>query len=446
MNLALTPALNQGATLWRKSWRHLRDHLVPHERNHYQPHALHHRSLVVLSILLVTIKISSFSLLEFAPGSPVVASAITTSAVLDLTNQSRTSQGIAALTYNTTLEAAAQAKANDMIARQYFAHNTPDGKTPWTFFDAVDYAYLSAEENLAVHFTDVEPLQEAWMNSPGHKANILNSSFKEMGVGISRGNFEGHESIFVVEEFGNPAVSASPEQQPIVHQKLIHAQQASAKEAQPATPRPVETKAAGVSSTPVKESLPPKTTVQVIETRGSGALATPISKLSALSPQPIAILDTHLVANGNEYVVTANTTSNVAKLLISFGDRSKFFAPRSDGTWSVSLPQEMLSGKTLIVEAFGLQGNTARTDLGNIAPTFADSFTPLAGEVANASISVFGQRLNVQLAEKRGIIGVICLLLTALIIAIGVHRHIQHVRMIANTAFVVMFATFLLLV
>lgn len=447
MDFANTLGLSQSASLGQRLWWHLRDHLVPHERNHYRPHVLHHRSLVVLSVLLVAIKISSLSLLEFVPSFPAVASAITQSAVLDLTNQSRRSSGLVELTYNSTLERAAQAKADDMLARQYFAHNTPDGKTPWTFFDLVGYAYLSAGENLAVHFTDVEPLQEAWMNSPGHKANILNSSFKEMGVGISKGNFEGHESIFVVEEFGNPAVSASPEQQPIVHQRLIHAQEASAKEAQQVVTKQIEAKAPVVNSAATKETLSTtKTTVQAIETRGSGVVAMPATELSAISPQPIAILNTHVAANGSEYIVTANTTSNVAKLLISFGDRAKFFAPRSDGSWSVSLPLELLSGQILTVEAFDLQGNNARSDLGSIAPTFAQSFAPLDGQVANASISVLGQKLNVRVAEKRGIIGIICLILTTLIIAIGVHRHIQHVRMIANTAFVVMFATFLLLI
>ncbi len=445
MNSVFTPGLSQGETLWRKLWWHIRDHFVPHERNHYQPHTLHHRSLVVLSILLVTIKVSSFSLLEFAPGAPVIASAITPSSVLELTNQSRANAGLSALTYNTTLEQAAQAKAEDMLARQYFAHNTPDGKTPWTFFDAVGYAYLSAGENLAVHFTDVEPLQEAWMNSPGHKANILNSNFKEMGVGIVKGVFEGHDSIFVVEEFGNPALPSSALQKPSVPKKLVRAQTANANESQ-SQPMPIPTQVAQPTNELVNETVSTNKTVRNDATRGEQALASPISNLSAVSPQPITIIKTLMVSMGSEYVVTANTSSNVAKLLLSYGDKSKFFVPKSDGSWSVSLEPELLSGKTLFVEAFDLQGNQARTSLLSISSSFSERYDLASGEVANASVSIFGQKLNLQLAEKRGIIAIVCLLLTVLIIAIGVHRHIQHVRMIANTAFVVMFATFLLLV
>src|SRR4029078_3041745 len=120
------------------------------------------------------------------------------------TNTSRNSYGLSTLTYNDELAKAAQTKANDMLAKGYFAHNTPDGKTPWDFIQAQHYNYIMAGENLAVNFTEAENVEDAWMNSPGHKANILNKNCEEIGIGISQGNFQGHNAIFVVQMFGTP--------------------------------------------------------------------------------------------------------------------------------------------------------------------------------------------------------------------------------------------------
>lgn len=434
MNTSITQGLSPSISAWHRFWWHVRDHVVPHERNHYQPHLLHHRTLVVLSVLLVTVKITSFSLLEFAPGAEVVASAITQESVLELTNRSRVAASIPPLTYNTTLEKAAQLKADDMLARQYFAHNTPDGKTPWTFFDRVGYAYLSAGENLAVHFSDVEPLQDAWMNSPGHRANILNSTFKEMGVGIARGTFEGHESVFVVEEFGNPAVVTASAEVALAKADEPKRSQVKAVE----ITKPVESVPASSSLTTVSGSE--------LETPSSETLAPLVASPAVVTLQPIRILNTQAQPVDGKYVVTAHTTANVSKLLLSFGDKARFFSPGGDGSWSVSLPLELVAGQSLAVEAYDLQGNQARTSVATITPTFADRYAEVGVVAEAATIPVFGQRLSTKMLEERGTVAVICVLLTALIIAIGVHRHIQHVRMIANTAFVVMFATFLLLV
>src|SRR5574344_2159689 len=67
-----------------------------------------------------------------------------------------------------------------MFADNYWAHNSPQGKTPWTFFDAVGYKYSTAGENLDKEFYNTDSLVSAWMNSPTHKANIVNSKCKEI--------------------------------------------------------------------------------------------------------------------------------------------------------------------------------------------------------------------------------------------------------------------------
>lgn len=431
MNSTIYPGqLGSQPGFLQRSWWHLKDHVVPHARNHYQPHLLHHRTLAAFSVLLLTIKVFSFAALEFTPSETVTASAITQSSVLELTNKARAGSNIGQVTYNAVLERAAQAKADDMLARQYFAHNTPDGKTPWTFFEAVGYKYLSAGENLAVHFNDVEPLQDAWMNSPGHRANILNSSFKEMGVGISRGVFEGHDSIFVVEEFGNPAGTTTP-----VAPVAVAPQPAPA-------PAPVQ----AVVSAPtklIKPSTASAAPVQNVQRTTVQPVQVPAAS-PALSPK-LAIERTSLVANGEDLLVSAFTSSNVAKLLLVYGEKSQFFKPHSDGSWSVAVPVKTAqAAENLTVKAFDLQGNEVSTLLTSVAPTFADRYVA-AGTVDSASVTVLGQKIPVKPIEQKAYLGIIALLLTALVIAIVVHRHIQHVRLIANTAFVVVFATMLLL-
>jgi hypothetical protein len=428
MEIAAKPVFFVG--FWERIARHIKDHFVPHERNHYAPHMLHHRTLVGFSVLLLSVKIASVALLQFSPSDYVEASAITPSSVFELTNQSRAQNQVGQLTYSKLLEQVAQAKANDMLARQYFAHNTPDGKTPWYFFDLGGYKYLSAGENLAVHFSDVEPLQDAWMNSPGHRANIVNTSFKEMGVGIARGQFEGHDSIFVVEEFGNPAQAAVTTTPSEV--KTLKPQTA---EAAP-LPVPAPAKAQTVpSSAPAKNvDVPTKAPASPIAVAPTRQEATPLS-----------IGVPSISTTGNQLSIETSASSNVSKLLLTYGQKAQFFKPQANGTWSVSLPLESVGSETLTIEAFDIQGRTAISKVASIAPTFAARYQTPDGNVKAASIEVFGQKLPVQPLEQKAYLGIIALLLGSMVIAIAVHRHLQHVRLLANSAFVVAFAALLLL-
>lgn len=94
-----------------------------------------------------------------------------------------------------------------MAAKGYFAHVSPSGATPWTWFKAVNYYYYDAGENLAQGFWDDQGLNTAWMNSPTHRANILNSVYTKVGIGIALGTYEGRATVFVAEEFANPYVT-----------------------------------------------------------------------------------------------------------------------------------------------------------------------------------------------------------------------------------------------
>jgi len=122
-----------------------------------------------------------------------------------LTNEARAANDAPALSRNAQLDKAAQLAADDMAAKGYFAHVSPDGKDPWYWLDQAGYVYSYAGENLAVNFSDSDALQKAWMASPTHHANIVKPEYTEIGFGTAQGTYEGKETTFVVEFFATPA-------------------------------------------------------------------------------------------------------------------------------------------------------------------------------------------------------------------------------------------------
>ena len=133
-------------------------------------------------------------------------SVLTTQGVIDNTNQQRSDFGKPVLKVNAKLNAAALAKVKDMFAGQYFEHVSPLGRGPADLARDAGYVYISVGENLALgNYKDDATLVDAWMNSPGHRANILNAGFTEIGVAVLKGKFEGKTTWLAVQEFGRPA-------------------------------------------------------------------------------------------------------------------------------------------------------------------------------------------------------------------------------------------------
>lgn len=122
--------------------------------------------------------------------------------LLEETNSYRVEKNIPKLASNEKLRAAAQKKAEDMAAKNYFSHTSPNGKTPWKWLAEEGYHYAVAGENLAVNFENAKELVSGWMGSPLHRKNILNGNYREVGIGIAKGNFEGKSAIYVVAFYG----------------------------------------------------------------------------------------------------------------------------------------------------------------------------------------------------------------------------------------------------
>lgn len=138
--------------------------------------------------------------------SPV--SSLTKEGVFKWTNFHRQERGVPLLSENENLNAAAKAKAQDMFEKQYFAHISPLGKGAGDLAAQAGYKFISIGENLALgNFENDEALVQGWMDSPGHRANILNGSYSEIGIAVGRGVFEGRQTWLAVQIFGKPLSS-----------------------------------------------------------------------------------------------------------------------------------------------------------------------------------------------------------------------------------------------
>lgn len=119
-------------------------------------------------------------------------------AVLSLVNDERSKRGIAPLTLDDELNSVAAAKARDMAEHNYFSHDSPTYGSPFEMMKSFGVDYRSAAENIAAGQRTPSAVMESWMNSSGHRANILNPSYKKLGVGFCNG---GSYGTYWVQEF-----------------------------------------------------------------------------------------------------------------------------------------------------------------------------------------------------------------------------------------------------
>jgi len=110
--------------------------------------------------------------------------------VIRLVNEIRQQNGLQPLTANWELSRVARYKSEDMRDRGYFSHNSPTYGTPFQMIKAFGISYRTAGENIARGQTSPQAVVKGWMNSSGHRANILNASYKQIGVGyVAKGNY-----------------------------------------------------------------------------------------------------------------------------------------------------------------------------------------------------------------------------------------------------------------
>ena len=234
--------------------------------------------IVLIIGVLLTLSSQAGAITTFIqhPGGQVLAYAtsMSSSGLLSSTNSARSQNSVKSLKINSKLAAAAQAKANDMANRNYWSHNTPEGKSPWTFVVAKGYSYQKLGENLAAGFSNEQATVNGWMGSAPHKENLLDSAFSEVGFGwANNANYTsagGGPMTIVVAFYGKPQVLSA--------QTSGGSSSNSAKATTPSPPPASSTKKASPPPPPPveepKEETPPPANTEI---------ATPSADLAASS-------------------------------------------------------------------------------------------------------------------------------------------------------------------
>lgn len=188
--------------------------LIPHTHNNHHPHAIRNAALASYLALILAVQV----VYNFAHSGEVkvlsYATDINQSTIIILTNQQRQTAGVGQLKESALLDQVATLKAADMFKYDYWAHVSPSGVTPWAWYDQVGYKYIYAGENLARDFDTSASVMQGWMNSPGHRENLLSTNYTEIGVAVVNGSLLGHDTTLVVQEFGKPQVLSATSSAP----------------------------------------------------------------------------------------------------------------------------------------------------------------------------------------------------------------------------------------
>lgn len=288
-------------------------YLYPRHTNNFRARLIHSTSIIVIAVCLIIYQVT----LQVFPvtGLRVLgyAANISPSEVIRLTNVKRAESGTPALVSNSSLESAARAKGEHMLANNYWAHVAPDGTEPWKFFVDAGYKYRFAGENLARDFSNPQSAVDAWMASPTHKDNLLSSKYNEIGVAVVEGDLGGVEATIIVQLFGTK-LADSTSQTPIAEARA--ATEVTPTPVLTSTPTPTLIPTPTIAAAPVAEISPVPPENQVTgpaateeEAGGFGVLISPFNTTRVVSLITIVSLLTVMVIDG--YVVWRKKTPRV---------------------------------------------------------------------------------------------------------------------------------------
>jgi uncharacterized integral membrane protein len=190
---------------------HLKHWLIPHAANDHRPHLIRAHGLALVLALIIgmqgVVLVTRPAAVRTATHGNVLAYAtdITVEDLFTQTNQQRAANNLPPLNLNAELNYSAELKAQDMFSEDYWAHVSPSGIQPWYWFGKAGYSYSYAGENLAKDFDTTSGVMTGWMNSPGHRANILNPHYSDVGFAVENGTLVGGQTTLVVAHYGAPA-------------------------------------------------------------------------------------------------------------------------------------------------------------------------------------------------------------------------------------------------
>lgn len=181
----------------------LKNIFIPNKGNNFIAWFFHEKALLLYVLTAIVLKLCFVYFEVYFPQSDLFAN-LANNDVISLINKERAKNGLPVLVLADKLNQVAGYKADDMLQNQYFAHTSPDGITPWSWFKKANYDFSIAGENLAIHFSDSQNLISAWMQSPSHRDNILNPDFSEVGLAVRSGQLNGGDTNICVLELGAP--------------------------------------------------------------------------------------------------------------------------------------------------------------------------------------------------------------------------------------------------
>lgn len=260
---------------------------VPHESNNQKAKILHSSNLLLIAVGLIGFQLIIGFTSKAFPKVLGYAANISPEEVIRLTNVERANHGLGSLSANSALSQAALAKGNDMLAKGYWAHFAPDGTSPWSFFLSFGYKYKYAGENLARDFSDAGSAVSAWMNSPTHRENILNSNYQEIGIGVVEGNLAGVDTTIIVQFFGTPLENTT------TNITEVKAKDVTLAPSSPSSVLPKATTTPKPSPTPSLTPTPTPTTTpeQIVTATGSSvAFVSPFSSTKGVSLLVLGLL------------------------------------------------------------------------------------------------------------------------------------------------------------
>lgn len=281
------------------------DYFIPGENNDHKPKILRTKSLAIITVLLISLKLSVTGYLFFIYPNQARMSELIKQTVLELTNKDRQAESLTTLTLNPVLSSSAQKKADDMIANSYFAHYSPDGKKPWDWIDRGQYSYIFVGENLAMNFTSATAVHKALMQSPTHKKNIMNPKYSDIGLAMASGEINGRQTNVLVEFFGATKNTA-----------LASAAPAPEKKAEPVIEVPIKEPEASVLGTEAETKAPEKIEEKKIEEVAIMPVPTKeiVPESEKIPVKDIPIEDTSVVS-GVETVNEETAAENLSSVL-----------------------------------------------------------------------------------------------------------------------------------
>lgn len=193
--------------------------LVAGRKNNYHPYLVRPIGMVVVILAVLTVNITYNFTVSHNIQVLGYATDLNVDEVINQTNNQRQANGLTPLSVDSKLAEGANAKAQDMLRYDYWAHVSPSGVQPWYFFTNSGYSYSTAGENLARNFDSTSSVVNGWMNSAEHRNNILSSTYSDIGVAVVNGVMEGKETTLVVAFYGS--LSAVPKPTPVIPSPII---------------------------------------------------------------------------------------------------------------------------------------------------------------------------------------------------------------------------------